>query len=219
MKKENNCRSINDLINVSFSMHGLPVRWTIQPAQVKEEITCLLRLLARQKLETILEIGTSYGGTLFLFTRISRPNALIISVNLPYDSFGRGYPEWRSILYKSFPSHKQKVFLVCEDSHRPSTLKTVKAILGERKVDFLFIDGDHTYEGVKRDFEMYSELVGKYGVIAIHDICFHTTTYARETGFGVDRFWREIREHFPYDELIEDEKQGWAGIGILYQKV
>ena len=34
----------------------------------------------------------------------------------------------------------------------------VKRILGSEKVDFIFIDGDHMYEGVKRDFEMHSPL-------------------------------------------------------------
>jgi hypothetical protein len=33
----------------------------------------------------------------------------------------------------------------------------------------LFIDGDHRYEGVRRDFEMYSPLVGAGGLIAFHD--------------------------------------------------
>jgi len=41
----------------------------------------------------------------------------------------------------------------------------VKKILAGRQVDFLFIDGDHSYEGVKKDFEMYSSLVRKGGVV------------------------------------------------------
>jgi predicted O-methyltransferase YrrM len=36
--------------------------------------------------------------------------------------------------------------------------------------DFLFIDGDHTYQGVKQDFQMYSPLVKKGGIVAFHDI-------------------------------------------------
>jgi hypothetical protein len=37
------------------------------------------------------------------------------------------------------------------------------------KIDLLFIDGDHTYEGVKRDFDLYSTILSENGVIIIHD--------------------------------------------------
>jgi hypothetical protein len=37
------------------------------------------------------------------------------------------------------------------------------------QIDFLFIDGDHSYEGVRTDFELYSKLLSDKGIIAIHD--------------------------------------------------
>jgi hypothetical protein len=37
------------------------------------------------------------------------------------------------------------------------------------KIDFLFIDGDHSYEGVKKDFELYSNILSDNGIIIIHD--------------------------------------------------
>ena len=37
------------------------------------------------------------------------------------------------------------------------------------KIDLLFIDGDHSYEGVKKDFELYSKLISDNGMILIHD--------------------------------------------------
>jgi len=37
------------------------------------------------------------------------------------------------------------------------------------KIDFLHIDADHSYEGVKKDFELYSKIVKKGGIISIHD--------------------------------------------------
>ena len=37
------------------------------------------------------------------------------------------------------------------------------------KIDFLFIDGDHSYEGVKSDFELYSKILTPGGLIVIHD--------------------------------------------------
>jgi hypothetical protein len=37
------------------------------------------------------------------------------------------------------------------------------------KIDVLFIDGDHSYEGVKKDFELYSKILSDNGLIIIHD--------------------------------------------------
>ena len=37
------------------------------------------------------------------------------------------------------------------------------------KIDILFIDGDHSYEGVKTDFELYSKIMSDNGIIIIHD--------------------------------------------------
>ncbi len=37
------------------------------------------------------------------------------------------------------------------------------------KIDFLFIDGDHSYEGVKKDFDLYSKLLTENGIIVLHD--------------------------------------------------
>jgi len=37
------------------------------------------------------------------------------------------------------------------------------------KIDLLFIDGDHSYEGVKQDFDLYSQILSDSGIIIIHD--------------------------------------------------
>ena len=50
------------------------------------------------------------------------------------------------------------------------TLEAARGALEGRQVDVLFIDGDHAYDGVKRDYEMYGSLVRDGGVIAFHDI-------------------------------------------------
>ncbi len=48
--------------------------------------------------------------------------------------------------------------------------------------DFLFIDGDHSYEGVKADYENYSPMVKPGGMVAFHDI----------EGAAPGRFWEEL---------------------------
>ena len=37
------------------------------------------------------------------------------------------------------------------------------------KIDYLHIDGDHSYDGVKKDFELYSQIISENGIITIHD--------------------------------------------------
>ena len=154
-----NCTSLEDLVDLSYRFGFppfLPSLFSIKPFQVKDELLELLKLLLKLKPKAICEIGTAWGGCLYLFCRIAPKNAMIISIDLPGGPFGGGYPIWKIPLYKSFAKDNQTIHLIRANSHNPKTLELVKRILGNRMIDFLFIDGDHTYKGVKRDFEMYS---------------------------------------------------------------
>ena len=159
-----------------------------------------------------MEIGTAGGGTLFLFTWVADPEAKIISIDLPGGPFGGGYPKWKMPLYKSISREEQKIYLIRKDSHDPQTLKEVKRILGSEKIDFLFIDGDHTYEGVKKDFKMYTPLVRKGGIIAFHDI----VPGSSEKVGGVPEFWKEIKMKYKYIEIVKNWNQSNYGIGVIF---
>jgi predicted O-methyltransferase YrrM len=159
----------------------------------------------------VLEIGTAQGGTLFLLTRVAADDALLVTVDEGRGSFGGGYPRTLAPLLRSFARARQAVRLVRGDSHSPLTLAKVRGALDDRPLDFLLIDGDHDYHGVRQDFEMYSPLVGPGGLIAFHDI---VPGEATAVG-GVPAFWREIRSHFPHEELVEDWSQGGYGFGLL----
>jgi cephalosporin hydroxylase len=205
-----NIDDIYDALDLAFSFQALGV--SIKPAQVREEIAKLLELVAGLRPKVVLEIGTAGGGTLFLFTRVADLEAKLISIDLPGGPFGGGYPRWKVPLYKSFAKGGQRIYLLRGDSHDPRTLEEVERILGGERVDFLFIDGDHTYEGVKSDFEMYSPLVREGGIVALHDI----VPGPPEKVGGVPKFWCQIRRHFRHLEIAKDWNQGGFGIGVLY---
>jgi predicted O-methyltransferase YrrM len=183
----------------------------LAPAQVKSEIASLLGFLKNNKPKVIMEIGTARGGTLFLFSKVAPKDSLIISLDLPGGPFGGGYPRWKMPLYKSFSEDKQRIILVRENSHQTKTLQRIKEILGNKELDFLFIDGDHTYDGVKRDFALYKQLVKRGGTIAFHDIVPHPP----EARCGVNIFWDEIKDRYESQEFVEDWNQGWSGIGLI----
>jgi predicted O-methyltransferase YrrM len=188
---------------------------TVPSWQIPSEISSLLRLLQAQPPRTVLEIGTAGGGTLFLLTRVAAPDALLVSVDLRRGPFGGGYPAWRSRLYRSFAREGQRVELVRGDSHAEGTRKRIRSLLQGRTIDLLFVDGDHTYEGVRRDFADYAPLVHTGGLIAFHDIVPGGPGKHGDPG-GVPRFWSELKTSHPdATELVEDWEWGSCGIGVV----
>lgn len=184
----------------------------IQPAQVESEILGLLSLLRERKPKTVVEIGTANGGSLFLFCRSVDVNAVVVSIDLPNGIHGGGSPYWKTLLFKRFKRPGQHLHFLRANSRSPETIGRLKTLLAGRTIDFLFIDGDHTYEGVKADYENYSPLVSKGGLIAFHDVCIHTVT----TDCKVDVFWKEIQKSRNTIEFVDNPAQGWAGIGVIF---
>jgi predicted O-methyltransferase YrrM len=199
---------VEDLdVLVDLAMRGY---WNaITPIQNRQEILTLLRILKPLRPRRILEIGTASGGTLFLFTRVAAPDALLMSVDLPGGAGGGGYPPWKIPLYRGFALPDQRLELIRDDSHDPAVLSRVAAIVGPAGLDLLFIDGDHSYDGVHSDFAMYGPLVKPDGLIAFHDIDYSD---------DVRRFWDEVKVGRRFREIRGGGGQTY-GIGVIYSEV
>ena len=194
------------VVDFSFKAAG----GLIYPGQVRSEIIQLGELIRQRKPRVVVEIGTANGGTLSTWCALADPKAVIVSIDLPGGIHGGGYPYWKTFIYRHFAQPGQSLHLLRADSHQPGTRDNLKTILPPEGIDFLFIDGDHTYNGVKIDFELYLPLVRRGGLVVLHDICVHPP----EMDCHVDRFWNEIRSRYKTWEYIEDPNQGGWGIGV-----
>jgi len=177
--------------------------------QIDYEWESFINIVSGLKIQYGLEIGTYGGGTWYTLCSLSNDDATLISLDLHEGHFKDVEMKQKSL--REMGKVEQNIHLFNSDSQTNESLKNVKDILGGNKLDFLFIDGDHSYNGVKTDFTMYSPLVKENGIIAFHDIQPHVK------GAEVDILWNQIKNNFSnYIEIIEDkEKQEWAGIGII----
>jgi predicted O-methyltransferase YrrM len=180
----------------------------IAPLQVRTEFLALSELVAAQRPRAILEIGTFRGGTLVVFSRLAAPDAVVVSLDLPVSAMGKLYRLAQVPLFHQFVTNDQTLHLLREDSHRPETMAHVAEILQGRPLDFLFIDGDHSYEGVKADFDLHSPLVKPGGMVAFHDIAYPPC--------GVPQYWDEVKARYRHTEFIHKHGPKAMGIGVLW---
>ena len=171
----------------------------------------------------ILEIGTKYGGTFYIWNELN-PHGINISIDMSDGGIHGGIPDEemdRRDLW--FYERFENCHFIRGDSHSLQTHGDTFRLLDKwntpdlvgklEKVDFLFIDGDHTYEGVKKDFEMYSPFVRIGGIVALHDI--NDSERHRSRNVNVSRFWKEIVESGKYETIEFNSNLDWAGIGVI----
>jgi predicted O-methyltransferase YrrM len=185
----------------------------VAASQRLDEIIPFLERVAALAPRAVCEVGTSAGGTLYLLTRGAADDAVIVSVDLDV-------PAYLAAARSRLARASQQVVSVRGDSHAPETLEHVRAALSCRPLDVLFIDGDHSYDGVRRDWELYAPLVRPGGVVGLHDVHEDYATSRETPGSSVSgdvpRFWRELRQRHRTDELIGDPHQDGYGIGVVY---
>lgn len=173
------------------------------------EIVNAVEFVKNLNIVNFMEIGTNQGGTFYCWSKICVEDGLKISVDWTHQArWGTANfdIEHRNNILKGLGSN---VHIINGDSHSEAIYQQVKGIIGDDKLDFLFIDGDHSHLGVKLDYHMYKEFVREGGWIGFHDI--KSTEMHHEQGCYVDYFWNELTN----EKIWFTSDSDWGGIGMI----
>lgn len=154
----------------------------------------------------ILEIGTM-GSSFWILSKLSTGKKISADIE----------PREATIRHAMYGEDWE---FILGDTH---TDEIYNKISSHGKFDLIFIDGDHTYEGVKKDFEMYKNLLSDRGYIAFHDID-PNHIFADSYAGQVYKFWKELDEGTKMNLVCTKSggkvklngiySQGFGGIGL-----
>ena len=173
--------------------------------QNSDELAWMLERIRGKR--SLLEVGSSFGGTLKRMASVLLKGAKIVSVDLACDTtppFLNPLASLKDTCCK-IGLMGGSVELLVGNSHDP---EVVAAASKYAPFDFGFIDGDHSYEGIKQDWENYGPMCKTVG---FHDIAGPLD--------GCKRFWDELKAEGKYrTEEFQGPEDRRFGIGIVYRE-
>lgn len=181
-----------------------------KPLQEQGELSKLAGLLSAERLYSYLEIGARYGGSFETIMRALPVGSYGMAIDLPGGPFGD--PDSAPILLAAAARLRRDgygVDVVFADSQSSAAYGRASAA---GPFDAVMIDGNHSYDGVRSDFEVFAPL-GR--MVVLHDVAAPADLRSSK-GLPVEvpRFWQEIKGAYRHLEIIDPGSV--MGIGVLW---
>jgi predicted O-methyltransferase YrrM len=144
-------------------LHWLLHRLSVWPADTQTTPAERARLAAHAAgRRRLVEIGVMHGATTRLLCEAMAPDAVLTAIDpFPRGRFGCSF-EYAIARREVSRAPARRVIWMRELSHHAVNRWT-------EAIDFLFIDGDHSWAGIDRDWTAWSPFVANGGVVLLHD--------------------------------------------------
>lgn len=148
------------------------IKTTLKGRICHHSVVILNILTKLTDIKTYLEIGV-HNGTSMAYAISNNLNMKCIGVDLFEDTINRYAHD--NLQYERTANNilninkSNTLSLIKGNSFLEETIQKVDSILNKDQVDLFFIDGDHSYKGIKNDFNNYEKFVKTGGLIVIDD--------------------------------------------------
>jgi predicted O-methyltransferase YrrM len=175
--------------------------WCVGLAEAETQTTQAERdCLARhaEGARRLVEIGVWHGVTTCRLRRVMAVDGVLLGVD-PYPVGRIRFSAQQIIAHREVGKIKQGHV----EWVRATGVEAARAYaaVGGEPVDFVFIDGDHSHEGLRGDWESWSPLIATGGIVSLHDS--RSSAERRIDEAGSVRFTREVIRHDSRFEIIE----------------
>jgi len=165
-------------------------------------------LVRNIKPKIVVELGTHYGTSFFSFCQAVKDEKMDCELN--------AIDTWKGDKHADFYGEEvfEKVNEIRDDCYGDLRInlirKTFDEAVGdfkEESIDILHIDGLHTYEAVKHDFENWLGKMKNSGVVLFHD------TAETKDDFGVHILWDELKKKYETMDFFHSH-----GLGVMFKE-
>lgn len=181
--------------------------------QKEHEFAQLLLLFQFYKPRRILELGVGFGGTFWAWMHNCEPESILVAVSL---FTGTDMKDLREDLKRWAVETRNDVTAINGRTEDPKTVAEVKRLA---PFDWLHIDASHRYDDVRRDYEVYGQMVRDGGTIVFHDIGVPQTIPKGQGHLEVRYLWDELARTHRTTQIIDDQQDSsnCFGIGVLFK--
>jgi GT2 family glycosyltransferase len=179
----------------------------VEPTSWVPHIPFAFWLIEALRPRTVVELGTMSGNSFSAFAQAVQILGL--------EAACYAIDTWKGDPHTSF--YGDDVFQEWSTFHDPhfgafsrlvrSTFDDALTKFADGSIDLLHIDGYHTYEAVRHDFESWLPKLSASAVVLLHD------TNVREMDFGVWKFWQDLSRDYPCFAFLHGHGLGVVAVG------
>ena len=155
----------------------------------------------------IVELGSHLGCSLFSMAQAVKDTSLTTRIDAVDTWKGDEHAGFYSEeVYETVQRIKKTVYPKQHINLVRMTFDEARKKYKKNSIDILHIDGLHTYEGVKHDFDTWIDAVHEDGIVLFHD------TAVKKWGFGIYKLWDELKKDYATIDFPHS-----FGLGVLFK--